>query len=35
MAGAVEFCFILVETMEMRIQALLAGVFHYRSCVTA
>ena len=35
MAGAAEFCLILVETMEMGIQALLAGVFHYCSCVTA
>jgi hypothetical protein len=27
--GAAEFCFILVVTMEMGIQALLVWVFHY------
>ena len=35
MAGAAEFCLILVETMEMGLQSLLAAAFHYCSCVTA
>jgi hypothetical protein len=35
MARAAEFCLIVVETMEMGIQALLVGVFHYCSCVMA
>jgi len=35
MAGAAEFCLILVETMEMGISSLVAAAFHYCSCVTA
>jgi ppGpp synthetase/RelA/SpoT-type nucleotidyltranferase len=35
MAGASEFCLILVETMEMGINSLIAAAFHYCSCVTA
>jgi ppGpp synthetase/RelA/SpoT-type nucleotidyltranferase len=35
MAGAAEFCLIMVETMEMGLQALIAGAFHYCSCVEA
>jgi ppGpp synthetase/RelA/SpoT-type nucleotidyltranferase len=35
MAGAAEFCLILVETMEMGLTALIAAAFHYCSCVTA
>ncbi|KAG7366056.1 GTP pyrophosphokinase [Nitzschia inconspicua] len=35
MAGAAEFCLIMVETMEMGLQALIAGAFHYCSCVDA
>ena len=35
MAGAAEFCFILVDTMEMGFNALVAAVFHYCSCVAA
>jgi len=34
-AGAAEFCLILVETMEMEVNALIAGVFHYCACLTA
>jgi ppGpp synthetase/RelA/SpoT-type nucleotidyltranferase len=35
MAGAAEFCTIMVETMEMGLNALLAAAFHYCSCVSA
>lgn len=35
MAGAAEFCTIMVETMEMGLNALVAAAFHYCSCVTA
>lgn len=35
MAGAAEFCLIMVETMEMGLSALVAGAFHYCSCVEA
>jgi len=35
LAGAADFCLILVETMEMGLQALVAAAFHYCSCVTA
>lgn len=35
MAGAAEFCLIMVETMEMGLKALIAGAFHYCSCVEA
>lgn len=35
MAGAAEFCTIMVETMEMGLNALLASAFHYCSCVSA
>lgn len=34
-AGAAEFCSIMVETMEMGLNALVAGAFHYCSCVRA
>jgi len=34
-AGAAEFCLLMVETMEMRIHSLTAAAFHYCSCVTA
>lgn len=34
-AGAAEFCTIMVETMEMGLNALVAAAFHYCSCVTA
>lgn len=34
-AGAAEFCLLLAETMEMRIDSLIAGAFHYCSCVIA
>eukprot|EP00529_Nitzschia_sp_RCC80_P009875 CAMPEP_0113512212 /NCGR_PEP_ID=MMETSP0014_2-20120614/39217_1 /TAXON_ID=2857 /ORGANISM="Nitzschia sp." /LENGTH=801 /DNA_ID=CAMNT_0000408551 /DNA_START=233 /DNA_END=2638 /DNA_ORIENTATION=+ /assembly_acc=CAM_ASM_000159 len=34
-AGAAEFCLIMVETMEMGLNALIAGAFHYCSCVEA
>jgi ppGpp synthetase/RelA/SpoT-type nucleotidyltranferase len=35
MAGAAEFCLIMVETMEMGLSALVAAAFHYCSCVDA
>jgi (p)ppGpp synthase/HD superfamily hydrolase len=35
MAGAAEFCLIMVETMEMELSSLIAGAFHYCSCVAA
>jgi ppGpp synthetase/RelA/SpoT-type nucleotidyltranferase len=35
MAGAAEFCTIMVETMEMGLNALVAAAFHYCSCVSA
>jgi|Transcript_27900 (p)ppGpp synthase/HD superfamily hydrolase len=35
MAGAAEFLLILVETMEMGANALVAAAFHYCSCVNA
>lgn len=35
MAGAAEFCLVLVETTEMGLSALLAAAFHFCSCVTA
>eukprot|EP00568_Trieres_chinensis_P019171 CAMPEP_0183326774 /NCGR_PEP_ID=MMETSP0160_2-20130417/83085_1 /TAXON_ID=2839 ORGANISM="Odontella Sinensis, Strain Grunow 1884" /NCGR_SAMPLE_ID=MMETSP0160_2 /ASSEMBLY_ACC=CAM_ASM_000250 /LENGTH=688 /DNA_ID=CAMNT_0025494831 /DNA_START=108 /DNA_END=2174 /DNA_ORIENTATION=+ len=34
-AGASEFCLIMVESMEMDKNALVAGAFHYCTCVTA
>ncbi|KAL7566496.1 hypothetical protein ACA910_000968 [Epithemia clementina (nom. ined.)] len=34
-AGAAEFCLMMVETMELGIDALVAAAFHYCSCVTA
>lgn len=35
MAGAAEFCHIMVETMEMGLNALIAAAFHYSHCVAA
>jgi ppGpp synthetase/RelA/SpoT-type nucleotidyltranferase len=35
MAGAAEFCHIMVETMEMGLNALIAAAFHYSHCVDA
>ncbi len=35
MAGAADFCLILVDTMEMGMSTLIAAVFHYITCVTA
>jgi len=35
MAGAAEFCLIMVETTEMELSSLIAGAFHYCSCVAA
>jgi (p)ppGpp synthase/HD superfamily hydrolase len=35
MAGAADFCLIMVETMEMGLSALIAAAFHFCSCVTA
>lgn len=35
MAGAAEFCLIMVETMEMGINALIAAAFHYAHCISA
>jgi (p)ppGpp synthase/HD superfamily hydrolase len=35
MAGAAEFCLIMVETMEMGLNALVAAAFHYCHCVAA
>lgn len=32
-SGAAEFCMLLAETMEMGLNALSAGAFHYCSCV--
>jgi (p)ppGpp synthase/HD superfamily hydrolase len=34
-AGAAEFCTIMVETMEMGLNALVAAAFHYSFCVNA
>jgi ppGpp synthetase/RelA/SpoT-type nucleotidyltranferase len=34
-AGAAEFCLVLVETMEMGLNALVAAAFHYCACVSA
>ena len=34
-AGAAEFCLIMVETMEMGLNALVAAAFHYCHCVAA
>ena len=33
MAGAAEFCLIMVETMEMGLNALIAAAFHYCECI--
>jgi len=35
MAGAAEFCLIMVETMEMGLNALIAAAFHYSHCIEA
>ena len=35
LAGAADFCLILVETMEMGLPALIAAAFHYCHCVSA
>jgi ppGpp synthetase/RelA/SpoT-type nucleotidyltranferase len=35
MAGAAEFCLIMVETMEMGLNALIAAAFHYCECIDA
>lgn len=35
MSGTAEFCMMLVETMEMGLNALIAAAFHYCSCVEA
>ena len=35
LAGAADFCLILVETMEMGLPALIAAAFHYCHCVLA
>ena len=35
MAGAAEFCLIMVETMEMGLNALVAAAFHFCECVNA
>jgi ppGpp synthetase/RelA/SpoT-type nucleotidyltranferase len=35
MAGAAEFCLIVVESTEMGLSALIAAAFHYCSCVSA
>jgi ppGpp synthetase/RelA/SpoT-type nucleotidyltranferase len=35
MAGAAELCWIMVETMEMGLNALVAAAFHYSHCVAA
>lgn len=35
MAGAAEFCLIMVETMEMGLNALIAAAFHYCHCIAA
>jgi len=35
MAGAAEFCLILVETTEMGVDTLVAAAFHYCTCVNA
>lgn len=35
MAGVAEFCLIMVETMEMGLNALVAGAFHYCQCIDA
>ena len=35
MSGAAEFCTLLIETMEMGFNALVAAAYHYSSCVSA
>lgn len=35
MAGAADFCLIMVETMEMGLNALVAAAFHYCECIDA
>jgi ppGpp synthetase/RelA/SpoT-type nucleotidyltranferase len=35
MAGAAEFCLIMVETMEMGLNALVAAAFHFCECIDA
>ena len=35
MAGAAELCWIMVDTMEMGLNALIAAAFHYSHCVAA
>ncbi|VEU40528.1 unnamed protein product [Pseudo-nitzschia multistriata] len=35
MAGAAEFCLIMVETMEMGLDALVAAAFHFCECIDA
>lgn len=35
MAGAAELCWILVDTMEMGLNALIAAAFHYCHCIDA
>jgi len=35
MASAAEFCLIMVETMEMGLNALIAAAFHYCECIHA
>ena len=35
MAGALEFCTLLVETMELGLDSLIAAAFHYTACVQA
>mmetsp|Transcript_3000 Transcript_3000/g.6354 ORF Transcript_3000/g.6354 Transcript_3000/m.6354 type:complete len:719 (+) Transcript_3000:315-2471(+) len=34
-AGAAEFCVMLLETMDLGLEALVGAAFHYCSCVTA
>jgi ppGpp synthetase/RelA/SpoT-type nucleotidyltranferase len=35
MAGAADFCFLLVDTMEMGVSTLIAAAFHYCECFVA
>ena len=35
LAGALEFCTLLVETMELGLDSLMAAAFHYTACVQA
>ena len=35
MAGAVEFCLILAENMDMGLNTLIAAAFHYSWCISA